>query len=278
MTATHFDDAVRRGLQTDPFRAANRYNLVESTRRALCGLSAVAVKPESGGSFMKTLSVIAALSCAAALSDCYAQSVLFEDTFDGELSEKWQISGLDREDYRVRDGALEVRVKPDVKPDQGKRRPFLKVDLPFTTDDTVVASVEVTVVGEPLKRGEFAGLCLTDPSGPEFTVRKTNIDGYFVFAPGEPEFIGQPGQEGDPINYAVKYWPAAESAGPLRIIVRGDYAYFQVGPSDEGKYRTIFHSAIQESGEGLGFGLMAAGYEGDGERWVRFDNFRVTGP
>jgi hypothetical protein len=223
---------------------------------------------------MKTLSVIAALSCAASFSDCHAETVLFEETFDAELSDKWQISGLDRGDYRVRDGGLEVRIKPD----EERARPALRVDLPFTTEDTVVASVEVTVVGEPLKRGEFAGLCLTDESGAVFTVRKTNIDGYFVFAPGEVEFIGKPGQEGDPAYYTVKYWPAAASAGPLRIIVRGQYAHFQVGPSEDGKYRTLFHSAIHESRKGLGFGLRAAGRSGDGERWVRFDNFRVTRP
>jgi hypothetical protein len=152
----------------------------------------------------------------------------------------------------------------------------VKVDLPFTTEGTVEASVEVSVAGEPLRRGEFAGLCLADQDGPVFTARKTNIDGYYVFAPGEVEFIGQPGQEGDPGRYTVKYWPADEAAGALRVIVRGHYAYFQVGPSADGRYKTFFHSAVHESDKGLGFGLRAAGGTGDGERWVRFDNFRVT--
>jgi hypothetical protein len=197
--------------------------------------------------------------------------VLFEDTFDERLSDRWQVIGLDKDDYRVHDGALEVRVQPD----RPGALPMLKVDLPFTTAGTVEASVDVSVVDGPLRRGEFAGLCLTDPAGPEFTVRKTNIDGYFVFAPGEPEFIGEEGQEGDPGKYTVKYWPADEAAGPLRIIVRGDYAYFQVGPSAEEKYQTFFHSAISSADEGLGFGLRAAGGDDGGERWVRFDNFRV---
>jgi hypothetical protein len=56
--------------------------------------------------------------------------------------------------------------------------------------------------------------------------------------------------------------------------VRGNYAYFQVGPSADGKYKTFFHSAIREGDKGLGFALMASG-SGDGVRWVRFDNFRV---
>jgi hypothetical protein len=89
-------------------------------------------------------------------------------------------------------------------------------------------------------------------------------------------FIGTPGQEGDPGKYTVKYWPADEAFGPLRIIVRGHYAHFQVGPSSDGNYRTFFHSAIRKADEGLGFGIFATGESEGGPRWVRFDNFRVV--
>lgn len=213
------------------------------------------------------------LICVAWLPESLGQTVLFEDNFDRGLSDQWQAVGLDREDYRILDGALELRLKP-VRPKQP--RPMLKVNLPFKTAETVIASVDVTIVGEPLRCGELAGLCPTDRDGSLFTVRKTNLDGYFVLAPGKVDFIGTPGQEGNPGKYAVKYWPADEAFGPLRITVRGHYAHFQVGPSSDGKYRTFFHSAIQETKEGLGFGIFAAGEPGDGERWVRFGNFRVT--
>lgn len=221
----------------------------------------------------RLLSLTFLLLCCTRLPDCFGQPVLFEDNFDRGLSDRWQAVGLDRADYRIRDGALELRLQP-VRPKQP--RPMLKVNLPFKTADTVIASVDVTIAGEPLRRGELAGLCLTDRDGSLFTVRKTNIDGYFVLAPGEVDFIGTPGQEGDPGKYTVKYWPADEAFGPLRIVVRGDYAHFQVGPSSDGKYRTFFHSAIQETNEGLGFGIFATGEPGEGERWVRFDNYRVT--
>jgi hypothetical protein len=200
---------------------------------------------------------------------------LFEDTFENGLSDKWQVVGLDREDYRVREGGLELRMKPH---DAKQPRPMLKVDLPFATEDTVIASVDVTAMGDGLQRGDLAGLCLLDPDGVSFTVRMTNIDGYSVLAPGEVDFIGKPGQEGDPGKYTVKYWPADEAFGPLRIVVRGSYAHFQVGPSAEGEYKTFFHSAIRESTAGMGFGVTAAAGTGDGNRWVRFDNFRVTRP
>ncbi len=219
-------------------------------------------------SLLTTVTLLAFL-CSSAW--CQAEEVLFEDTFDKELSEKWQVVGIAKEDYRIRDGALEVRVQPEKRGGS----PMLKVELPFTTADTVTASVEVTVVGEPLRRGAAAGLVLTDKGRVSFSTRKTKIDGYFVIAPGEVDFIGAPGEEGDPANYTVKYWPANAASGPLRIIVRGHYAHFQVGPSTKGQYKNFFHSAIQEAKEGLGFGLIATGGSDDVEQWVRFDNFRV---
>ncbi len=220
-----------------------------------------------------TILAVGLIACFAWQGRCPGQEVLFEDTFDKGLSDKWQVVGLERDDYRVREGKLELRVK---RQGENQPLPMLKVELPFSTADTVIASVDVRVIGEGLQRGDVAGLCLLDPTGVSFSARKTNIDGYFVLAPGEVDFIGKPGQEGDPGKYTVKFWPADESLGPLRIVVRGAYAHFQVGPSAEGGYKTFFHSAIRESNKGMGFGVMATGGTGTGERWVRFDNFRVS--
>ncbi|WP_237227466.1 hypothetical protein [Rubinisphaera sp. JC750] len=205
----------------------------------------------------------------------FAEDLLFEETFDQPLSDAWQIKGLAENDYRVCDGALEVRVKPAGADGE---QPRLLVNLPFSTGDMVIASVEVTVAERRLQRGEMAGMSLIDADGSMFRVRKTNVDGYFVMAPGQPEFIGPEGEEGDPLQYTVKYWPAQESAGPLRIIVRGHYAHFQTGPDDQGKFRNYFHSAIRESKTGLGFALFVQGLNPDNDCWIRFDNFRVVKP
>jgi hypothetical protein len=200
------------------------------------------------------------------------EDVLFEDNFDKGLSDKWQVVGLKEKDYRVRDGALEIRL---TRWNANQPQPMLKVDLPFGTADSVVASVDVSVKYETLKRGERAGVSLYDRVGTSFTGRVTNNDGYIVLAPGQVEFIGKPGEEGNPGKYTVKYWPADKEFGPLRILVRGHYAHFQVGPSKDGKYQTFFHSALRQSNEGLGCGLFADGESDDADRWVRFDNFRA---
>ena len=205
-------------------------------------------------------------------SVCLADDTLFEDNFDDGLSDKWQIVGLTKEDYRIRDGGLELRVQIG---ELTRTTPMLKINLPFTTSDTVVASVEVTVLGEFSQPGEMAGIYLSDETGREFGAKKQFVDDALVFAPGRYIFTGEPGEEGDAKKYDVDYTPADDSAGPLRILVDRGYAYFQVGPSAKGKYLNFFHSALRKKSQERGFCLTAAGAPAGAVHWVRFDNFRV---
>jgi hypothetical protein len=209
--------------------------------------------------------------CTVSSSHCLAQDQLFEDSFDAALSDRWKPIGLDPEDYRIRDGAVEMRLKPV---SDCEAQPMLKVDVPFATADSVTASVDVKLLGDGLKRGDAAGLCLLDPEGISFSVMTTNIDGCTLPSPGDVGFIGREGREGNP----GKYRPADEAFGPLRILVRDHYAYFQVGPSADNEFKTFFHSAIRESRTGMSFALIAtSGSDTDNaDRWVRFDNLRVV--
>jgi hypothetical protein len=200
------------------------------------------------------------------------EDVLFEDDFNDGLSAKWEVVGLKKRDYRIRDGALELRVQPGPL---AKDTPMLKVDVPHAAEDTVIVSVKVTVLDDFTRDHEFAGVYLIDEDGREFGAKQERIDGKLVFAPGHYEFKGLPGEEGDPARYDVKYTPATTEAGPLRIIVRNGYAHFQVGPSADDKYLNFFHSAIRRDTEGRGFALIAVGAPKGASHWVRFDDFRV---
>ncbi len=200
------------------------------------------------------------------------QTVLLEESFDKPLAEPWQWDSVAAGGVRTRDGGLEVRMAPS----PSGQECMLLFPLPFSTAETVTVEVDVQIVGEPIRNGEFAGICLTKDRKSIFTVRKASIDGYFVFSPGQPEFIGKAGQEGDPGQYSVRYWPARASDGKLRIVVRGDYAYFQVGPNTSGEYKTYFHTAIERSDDQMGIGLVISAGPGGGERWARFDNLKVV--
>jgi hypothetical protein len=202
-----------------------------------------------------------------------AEEVLFEDTFDNGLSPKWTVVGLGKEDYRVKDGGFEMRVQPGKAT---KETPMLMVLLPFETSETVTASVDLTPLDRFTEPAEAAGLFLTDEDSREFGAEKMNVNGHLVFSPSEVEFIGKEGTEGDPQQYALKFWPANSESGPLRIIVRGNYAHFQVGPTKDDKYLNFFHSAIRPNEPKRGFALSASGGPTDKEHWVRFDNFRVV--
>ncbi|TWT79632.1 hypothetical protein CA13_10360 [Planctomycetes bacterium CA13] len=201
------------------------------------------------------------------------EEVLFEDDFDGTLSSEWRAVGLTKDDYRIRDGGLEMRVQPGRR---ARDTPMLMVLLPFKTSEFVTASVELTLLDRFTEPAESAGLFLTDADSREFGGEKKNRNGHLVFLPGDVEFIGEEGEEGDPQQYAMKFWPANEVYGSLRIIVRGNYGHFQVGPSRKGKYLNFFHSALRKDEPRRGFSLSASGGPSDRDHWVRFDNFRVT--
>lgn len=212
------------------------------------------------------------LLTAAAAS---AEDVLFEDDFDSGLSPEWQVIGFTKDDYRLRDGGLEVRLP---RSRVGVKRPMVKVVLPFTSDDTITASVEITLLDRFTHDGEFAGMYLTDEDGPEFAARKMRVDGRLVFSPGDVDFRGKPGEEGNPNKYATTYLAATPDDGPIRILVDRGYAFFQVGPNakDGSRYLNFFYSAIQANRKERGFCLTADGAPDGAEHWVRFDNFRVT--
>jgi hypothetical protein len=204
---------------------------------------------------------------------CLGEDVLFEDTFKDGLSKEWQAIGLDKKDYRVKDGGLEMRVQNGALT---RETPMLKVVLPFEASDTLAVSVRVTPLDEFTADGEFAGVFLLTDGSREFAAKKECVQGKLVFAPGNYAFKGKPGEEGDVGKYEVRYTEATKDAGPLRIVVDRANGFFQVGPSARGEYQTFFRSAIRKEAKERGFCLTAAGAPEKAVHWVRFTDFRVV--
>lgn len=220
----------------------------------------------------RLLTWVVALSLFFGSNFCLAEDVLFKDSFDKGLSDQWQIVGLRREDYRVRDGALEMRVQP------GKltaETAMLKVLLPFDSTSTVAASVKVTLLDEFKDEQEFAGLFLVDEAGREFAAKQEFFGGKLVYSPGRLESEDEEEELPAP-RFEMIYTKVARDAGPLRILVDRGYAFFQVGPSAEDKYLNFFYSAIRKDSKERGFALTAAGAPAKSNHWVRFDDFRVV--
>src|SRR5580704_4488943 len=149
-----------------------------------------------------------------------ADDVLFEDTFKDGLSPKWQVVNLDKKDYRVKDGGLEMRVQNG---EREKDVPMFKVVLPFKVGDSVTASVKVTLLNEFTADKEYAGMFLLTNGGREFAAKKERVNGKLVFSPGK--YTKKKGEEGS--NYEVTYTDATENAA-LRIILQRQIGFFQV--------------------------------------------------
>jgi len=248
-------------------------SLTDDEVRALqAALPKTRVSAAWGGHGIAPLQLDLGLKRREEASRSKGDDVLFEDDFRSGMSDKWQIVGLDKSDYRVRDGGLEMRVQPG---SLSADTPMLRLPLSFTSADTVVVSVKVTLLDEFTQDHEFAGVFLLADNGREFAAKKERVDGKLVFAPGDYEFQGESGEEGDPAKYEVNYTAESKEAGPLRIVVDRGNAFYQVGPSADDKYLNFFHSAIRKVTNQRGFCLAAAGAHAGSSHWVRFEDFRV---
>ncbi len=119
---------------------------------------------------LRILGTMALLTGLVSTSVCRGEELLFEDLFDNGLSPQWKLEGLKKEDYRIRDGGLELRVQPGRPTPKPSR---LWVPLAFTTADTVIATVEITPLNAFSEPNEFAQLMLLSDGSPSFSAKKT---------------------------------------------------------------------------------------------------------
>ena len=111
---------------------------------------------------------------------CRSDEVIFSDDFEHGLSSLWSVSELDKNDYRIRDGGLDIRVQRGKLADH---IPMMKVTLPVQSTDVLIASVDVTILDRFTEPCEFAGLFLTADGKVEFGGRKQYVDGHMLFSP-----------------------------------------------------------------------------------------------
>lgn len=222
-----------------------------------------------------TCQVLVTLSLVQAFwpTQLRCDEVVFADDLDPGLSSEWNIASIPIEDYRLRDGALELRVQPGMLSD---KTPMVSITFPHKATDVLIAPVDIAPLDPFSEQSESAGFCLASDRKTETGTRKQFIDGQLVLSPPQPEFIGQPGEEGDPEKYALRFWPATKESGPLRVIVRDDVAYAQTGPSGEGNDVNLYHAALVKNPKQRGFALLATGGPVSKAHWVRFDNVRVV--
>ncbi len=177
--------------------------------------------------------------------------VVFKDCFDGELAEGWSWIREDPEDWRIVDGALEIRARPGHA--QTVRNALVR-DVPWDAGRRLAFEVTVTFTAPPTEQYEQAGLTWYHDGDPVFKVVHELIDGRIVIVPG--------------------FAATEKDTVRLRLVV------------DEGRYQAQFRQEGEEEYHTVQEGELPVGeddqisiqtYHGpaDADHWMQFRDFRI---
>lgn len=194
----------------------------------------------------------AALALLAACTALAAEpKVIFEDRFEGRLAEGWSFIRENPSAWRIRDGALEIRVEPGVAttvknalvraaPDRAKAR--------------YAVEVIVTNTAVPKQQYEQAGITWYVDGKPVFKLVKELVDGRLCIIPGRKPMDAQTVQ--------------------LRLTVSADGYIAQYRPDGKGEYQTAATGRLPPPKNDQ---VSIQCYNGppDAEHWIRFDDFRI---
>jgi len=177
---------------------------------------------------------------------------LFEDRFEAEPGEGWEWIREDADAWRVKDGALEIRVQPGVA---GSVKNALVRKAPDRSQAKYAIDVTVTNTAMPTQQYEQAGITWYHGGRPVFKLVKELINGSLFIIPGRK--------------------PMAAETVQLRLIVTADGWTAQYRPNAEGEFQTAAAGKLPPPGEDQ---VSIQCYNGppDAEHWIRFDDFRIS--
>lgn len=178
--------------------------------------------------------------------------VLFEDPFDGKLGEGWSWLREDANTWRIKDGALEIRVEPGVA---GTVKNALRRKAPDRTQGKVAIEVTVTFTTPPTNQYEQAGITWYHEDKPVFKLVHENIDGKTYVIPGRK--------------------PTTSKTVQLRLVLDGEQYVAQFRPDAQGDFQTAAEGKLPGGPDER---VSIQCYQGppDAEHWIRFDDFRVV--
>jgi len=76
----------------------------------------------------------------------------------------------------------------------------------------------------------------------------------------------------------LRDWQRIRDQSISLLLVPNGPAFCQLGPDEEGAYRTLLHAAVQKDGDQPTIHLEACGGPKATGDWLRFEDFRVFGP
>jgi hypothetical protein len=178
--------------------------------------------------------------------------VLFEDAFHKRPGDGWTWLRENKDAWRIRDDALEVRVEPGVAPTV--KNALLRT-APDRSKLKFAVEVTVTFTSPPTQQYEQGGITWYHEGKPVFKLVHEHIDGKEWIIPGKK--------------------PAPGKTVQLRLVVDGRRWTAQYRPDPMGKFRTVGTGQLPPPGRDQ---VSIQCYNGppDAAHWIRFDNFRIV--
>ncbi len=202
---------------------------------------------------MKKLPMILALATALCASTACAgnEELIFSETFSDGLDAGWSWLRETADDWRLVDGALELRARPGAA-DTVKNA--LLRDVPAPGKGGLAFEVTVTFTTPLTEQYEQAGLTWYADGKPVFKLVHELIDGEYFVIPGRI--------------------PTEKRTVRLRLVVK------------DNKYTALFRQGVEEAYQTAAEGDLAVGKENqisiqcyhgpeESNHWMRFSDFRI---
>jgi hypothetical protein len=177
--------------------------------------------------------------------------VVFEDRFDGKLGEGWSWLRENPKTWRIKDGALEIRVEPGVAPTV---KNALVRKAPERKKGKYAAEVLITSTAPPTRQYEQAGITWYREGKPVFKLVHEFIDGKTYIIPG-------------------KILTTSKTI-ELRLVLTADRFVAQFRPDGKGEFRTAAEGPLP-AGPDEQVSIQCYNGPADAEHWFRFKDFRI---
>ncbi len=180
------------------------------------------------------------------------EQTVFEDRFESRLGMGWTWLRENPGGWRLREGALEIRVEPGVA--ETVRNALVR-EAPDRRTGTFAVEVVVANTIRPTQQYEQAGITWYCGGKPVFKLVKELIDGDLYIIPGKI--------------------PMASESVRLRLTLSADNFKAEFQPGGKGEFQTAA-SGLLPPPDGDLVSVQCYNGPAEGDHWIRFDDFRIV--
>jgi hypothetical protein len=179
------------------------------------------------------------------------QKVVFEDRFESKPAAGWKWLRENPQAWRIKNGALEIRVEPGVA---RTVKNALVRRAPDRSGGRYAIDLTVTNSSKPTQQYEQAGITWYSNGKPVFKLVKELVNGELMIIPGRK--------------------PMTSETVQLRLIVTADSFVAQFRPDAKGEFQTAATGKLPPPGNDR-VSIQCYNGPANAEHWIRFDDFRI---